>query len=152
MNDENLIPSSKRSLNELREMTRKGGIRSGEVRRAKRTARQLAQLMLSCAAPDKMREQILRVFPEIDAKEIDIKAALLAKKIQNGLNGKSSDIDSILEIAGEMPDKKQQIDLVSSNKSMSPTQPDLTHLSYKELSELVRMRVEQKRQERESIG
>lgn len=36
-NEQNLIPNSERSPEELREQTRKGGIRSGEVRREKAT-------------------------------------------------------------------------------------------------------------------
>lgn len=42
MNDENLIPCTMRSKNEAREMSRRGGIKSGEVRRQKRDARELA--------------------------------------------------------------------------------------------------------------
>ena len=34
-NEQNLVPNSERSPNELREQTKKGGIRSGEVRREK---------------------------------------------------------------------------------------------------------------------
>lgn len=42
-NEKNLIPNSQRTPEELREMTRKGGIRSGEVRRAKKTFRELIE-------------------------------------------------------------------------------------------------------------
>ena len=38
-NDENLIPNSERTPNELREMTSKGGKKSGESRRRKRDMR-----------------------------------------------------------------------------------------------------------------
>lgn len=45
MNDENLIPNSERSPSELREMGRKGGIRSGEVRRQDKRIRENAELL-----------------------------------------------------------------------------------------------------------
>lgn len=45
-NSDNLIPNSKRSPEELREMTRKGGIASGEARRAKRDMRERMKIML----------------------------------------------------------------------------------------------------------
>ena len=45
-NIDNLIPNSKRSPEELREMTRKGGIASGEARRAKRDMRERMKMML----------------------------------------------------------------------------------------------------------
>lgn len=45
MNDENLIPNSERSPSELREMGRKGGIKSGESRRRKKRLREKAALL-----------------------------------------------------------------------------------------------------------
>lgn len=45
MNEDNLIPNSERSPSELREMGRKGGIRSGEVRRQNRRIRESAELL-----------------------------------------------------------------------------------------------------------
>lgn len=45
MNDNNLIPNSERSPSELREMGRKGGIRSGESRRRKKRLRESAALL-----------------------------------------------------------------------------------------------------------
>lgn len=45
-NADNLIPNSKRSPEELREMTRKGGIASGKARRAKRDMRERMKMML----------------------------------------------------------------------------------------------------------
>ena len=45
MNDENLIPNSERSPSELREMGRKGGIRSGEVRSQDKRIRENAELL-----------------------------------------------------------------------------------------------------------
>ena len=47
----NLIPNSERSPEELREMGRKGGIKSGEARRKKRdqekTVRMLSQILMN---------------------------------------------------------------------------------------------------------
>ena len=45
MNEDNLIPNSERSPSELREMGRKGGIRSGEVRRQNKRIRENAELL-----------------------------------------------------------------------------------------------------------
>jgi len=46
MNDENLIPNSRRSPTEVRENGAKGGIASGEARRRKRAFRELIEDML----------------------------------------------------------------------------------------------------------
>lgn len=45
MNEKNLIPNSERSPEELREMGRKGGIKSGEARRKKAWARKTAEII-----------------------------------------------------------------------------------------------------------
>ena len=47
MNDENLIPVTKRSEKEAREMSRKGGINSGKARRQKKTFKELFEIALS---------------------------------------------------------------------------------------------------------
>lgn len=46
LNEKNLIPNSERTPKELQEMTRKGGIKSGEARRRRRTLREELLLML----------------------------------------------------------------------------------------------------------
>lgn len=47
MNDQNLIPNSERTREELQEMGRKGGIKSGESRRRKRELQQLAKIFFA---------------------------------------------------------------------------------------------------------
>lgn len=58
----NLIPNSERSPEELREMGRKGGIKSGEARRKKRDQEKTAQIL----------SQILMNSPELKARMKEI--------------------------------------------------------------------------------
>ena len=44
-NEQNLVPANKRTESELRAMTQKGGIASGEARRKKKTLRELAEML-----------------------------------------------------------------------------------------------------------
>ena len=64
----NLIPNSERSPEELREMGRKGGIKSGEARRKKRDQEKTAQML----------SQILMNSPELKARMKEI-AELMGK-------------------------------------------------------------------------
>lgn len=68
MNDNNLIPNSERSPRELREMGRKGGIKSGESRRRKKQAREAAEIMartfLESEAGKKMIEDLGKMLPK----------------------------------------------------------------------------------------
>lgn len=47
MNEQNLIPNSQRTPEELREMGRKGGIKSGETRRRNRELRKIARCIMA---------------------------------------------------------------------------------------------------------
>ena len=59
----NLIPNSERSPEELQEMGRKGGIKSGEVRRKKRDQEKTVKMM----------HQILVESPEFKARMEELK-------------------------------------------------------------------------------
>jgi hypothetical protein len=59
-NEKNLKKNSERTPSELREMTRKGGIKSGEARRNKKTMREALEILMfdvevDEAAKDKLR-------------------------------------------------------------------------------------------------
>ena len=68
-NEQNLIPNSKRTPSELREITRKGGIKSGEARRAIKTFKQAFEENLD---EDKIKTLITAMYDK--AKKGDTKA------------------------------------------------------------------------------
>lgn len=69
-NEQNLIPASMRSKEEARENSRKGGIRSGEVRREKAKMKSAVKLLFSLPVKDpKIKEQVKAL--GIDEKDID---------------------------------------------------------------------------------
>lgn len=59
MNSQNLIPNNERSPEELREMGRKGGIKSGESRRRRRELQRAARFWLEVF--DQMEQQGISV-------------------------------------------------------------------------------------------
>lgn len=84
-NEQNLIPNSKRTPSELREMTRKAGIASGEARRARKT----------------LKETLLMMLEEGDTQN-NITLALL----QKALNGDTKAYEVIRDTVGEKPTDK----------------------------------------------
>ena len=69
-NEQNLIPNSERSPKEVRENGKKGGIRSGEVRREKAKMKSAVKLLFSLPVKDpKIKEQVKAL--GIDDKDID---------------------------------------------------------------------------------
>ena len=84
-NEQNLIPNSKRTPSELREMTRKAGIASGEARRARKT----------------LKETLLMMLEEGNTQD-NITLALL----QKALNGDTKAYEVIRDTVGEKPTDK----------------------------------------------
>lgn len=99
MNDENLIPVSKRTKSEAREISSKGGKKSGESRRRKKTMKQVMDMLLEMPAntPDdwELLANLGLNFDEIDEDTVNnilvVNAALLK-------NAKQGDVASIKEL------------------------------------------------------
>ena len=94
MNDENLIPYNKRSKNEAREDGRKGGIKSGETRRRKKTFKELFDIALNM----KNKET---------GEKNDV--AITAAMIRKALLGDVKAFETIRDTVGEKPVEKQEI-------------------------------------------
>ena len=98
MNEKNLIPNSKRSPSEVRKNGRKGGIKSGEVRREQKTYRDMAKAMLSATITD---ENILNELKSYGLSETDVKAYTLLGMIKASGNGSHNAFDRLMELIGE---------------------------------------------------
>ena len=98
MNDKNLIPNSERSPKEVRENGRKGGIKSGQVRREQKTYREMAKAMLSAQITDpKMLEEMAKYGIE----GTDLKSYTLLGMIKASAEGSHNAFDRLLELTGE---------------------------------------------------
>jgi hypothetical protein len=98
VNEKNLIPNSERSPSEVRENGRKGGIKSGEVRREQKTYRDMAKAMLSATITD---ENILNELKAYGLSETDVKAYTLLGMIKASGNGSHNAFDRLMELIGE---------------------------------------------------
>lgn len=98
MNDENLIPLNKRTKSEKREIAKKGGKRSGEVRREQKTYREMARAMLSATITD---ENMLNELKAYGLTETDIKTYTLLGMIKASANGSHNAFDRLMELTGE---------------------------------------------------
>ena len=85
-NEDNLIPTNRRSKEEARELGRKGGIKSGERRREKRAMRELLEIALStkCVKGDASNKeeaaaQLAKKMAEGDLKAIEVGLKVLGE-------------------------------------------------------------------------
>lgn len=101
----NLIPFSERPEEEVREMRRKGGLKSGEVRRNRKTFREQLKSMLSCNIPKdsplyrKMKQQMKAIGIKGDPTVQDI--TLLGQLMKSAKDTKAAEF--LRDTIGEKP-------------------------------------------------
>jgi len=100
------------------EMGKIGGKRSGETKRRKKLFRELAEGMLAQKAPEKIREKIKSIFPEISEKDLTAKTALLVSVYKKALNGDLEAFKTLRDTIGEKPVEKIQSENVNVNTSL----------------------------------
>ena len=124
MNENNLIPNSERTPQELREMTRKGGIASGEARRRKKTAREFAEAALNAEVTDKGT-----------GKKIVVKDVIIQKLIQRAIQEQDlNTVKYLFELINESPTPKIEVTGRDGERLFDNTKP----MSRKEAAELLK--------------
>ena len=100
---ENLIDAAHRTEDELREMTRKGGIASGEARRRKKTMREaLEMLMYQTELPEAMKER-LRAEGIEDNEHMNHQMMITRSLIAKAEAGDVQAYNAICAMIGEKP-------------------------------------------------
>lgn len=132
-NEKNLIPLSERTKSEQREITSKGGKKSGEVRRRKKSMKQVMDMLLQMPANTPADWQML-IDMGIDTNDLDketvnnllvVNAALLAK-------AKTGDVNSIKELRSIIQDDvyinhKMKIEKVRLKLEQQKNEPTLSN-------------------------
>ena len=106
---ENLIPANLRTKEELREITRKGGIKSGETRRRKKM---MADIVKHQVYEMELPEVLARSLQEqgIDANEWNHANVMVRSMIARAESGDVSAYNTILAMLGEKPKEKVEMD------------------------------------------
>lgn len=115
-NEENLIPNSERSPNEVRENGRKGGVNSGVARRRKRSLKEAADLFLSLPVADKKQwNKIAR--QGVDPEDVDNQMAIIVGLSMKAAKGDSKAAKVLFDLLGEdasaPPESKREEDALS---------------------------------------
>ena len=115
-NEQNLIPNSERSPNEVRENGRKGGINSGVARRRKKSLKEAADLFLSLPVSDtKSWNKIAK--QGVDPEDIDNQMAIIVGLSLKAAKGDSKAAKVLFDLLGEdasaPPESKREEDALS---------------------------------------
>nr|DAQ97324.1 MAG TPA: terminase large subunit [Caudoviricetes sp.] len=90
-NEKNLIPNSERTPSELREITKKGGIKSGEVRRQKKTLSELAKMIAENPAPAAAKKKLTKM--GISDEDANNNACIVAAVYDKAIKGNMRAVD-----------------------------------------------------------
>lgn len=90
-NEKNLIPNSERTPSELREITKKGGIKSGEVRRQKKTLSELAKMIAENPAPAAAKKKLTKM--GISDEDANNNACIVAAVYDKATKGNMQAVD-----------------------------------------------------------
>ena len=105
--EDNLIPMSERSKDEARELGRKGGIRSGEIRKQKadlrKRLRELVAMPLRAGDIDE-----IETLADAKNANLSISDALLAKLVVMALNGNIKAMNTLMGMLGNDPTEPQE--------------------------------------------
>lgn len=99
MNEQNLIPFTERSESEVRELNSKGGKKSGETRRRKKTMKQQLEMLLALPACDNDKAELDAL--GIDAEEADNSMVILKGLFLKAASGDVSAVKEIRNILGK---------------------------------------------------
>lgn len=119
MAKKDLIPFNKLTEDEQKELASKGGKKSGEVRKAKKTFKEIAEQLLNCDAPENIKKKIKQVAPDLSDAQIDVRLAIMQKQIIKALNGDNKSFELVRDTVGEKPIEKHEL--------VTPAQKEQVH-------------------------
>lgn len=116
---------------ERAEMGRKGGIASGEARRRKREAKNIVEVFLTMPIKKGKLADIegIKNFMELKGKNITVDEAMHLQLVQRALKGDLKAIEMVLNLCGEKPAEKVQIDANVKNPLADLTVEELRKLA-----------------------
>ena len=99
-NEQNLIPNSERTPEELREITSRGGKASGAARLRKRSLKEAADLYLSLPVADRRRwNRIAR--RGVDPSDVDNQMAMIIGLVEAATDGDARAAKVVVDLIGE---------------------------------------------------
>ena len=127
---ENLKPC--RTTEEARERGRKGGINSGKRKKEKKKLKEIAEMLLDMKAPDDIIAKFEQLYPDLDAKEMTHRLAIVQRLILNALAGDNKAFELLRDQIGEKP--KEEI--VNTNQNINITDEKVINAVLKKIKDL----------------
>lgn len=122
----NLKPVNTRTKEEARKISQKGGIASGKARKAKKDAKEAAQMVLYETLISTKGKQALKAQGiELNTKEeVYGMAGLMAGLLAQGMKGNAKSAKLLLEVAGVFEEETEEIEENTTGVVMIPKRGD----------------------------
>ena len=106
---DNLVSFADRSTEEVREIAARGGRKSGETRRKRRTAKEIARTILQTDLSAEQVEEVLDGARGLIGDDASAYSVMIAKMVQEGLRGNVQAFTAVRDTAGDKPTDKQEV-------------------------------------------
>lgn len=112
---ENLKPPT--STSEARKRGKKGGIKSGKVRKEKKAMKETAEMVLALTLKDGTITDLadIQSMAAANGKNITVQDAIILKQAQKALNGDIRAAEFIRDTSGNRPTNEQRMDVAVDN-------------------------------------
>lgn len=100
-NEENLVPMSQRTKEEVREFASKGGKASGEARRRKRDAKSAARLILNLPVQEALEKNLKAM--GLNETDYTNMVAIMARAFTKAMTGDIGAMQFLINMAGSSP-------------------------------------------------
>lgn len=118
-NEKNLKPIKKGQLSkeEAKRRGKKGGIKSGQVRKEIKTCREILLMMSNYTPNEDTVENLRKIFPGLEEKYLTYKTVMTLKQLEKALRGDTEAFKVCRDTMGEKPtDKVEQRTELEVNK------------------------------------
>ena len=115
----NLKPKAAYTKEEAKKYGSKGGKKTQKKKKAVKLFKEIAEDLFSMAAPEEVKKQIKKFFPEVDEETLNAKAAMLFKVYSKALSGDLNAFQLMRDTIGEKPVEKTET--VNKNTNVNTT-------------------------------
>lgn len=105
------------SVDEARKKGRKGGIKSGKVRKEKKAMKETAEMILELTLKDGVVTDIKEIqsLAALNGKNITVQEAIILKQAQKALKGDRGAAEFMRDTSGNRPTNEQRMDVAVDN-------------------------------------
>lgn len=119
-NEQNLIPWGQRTESEQREYAKKGGQKSGEVRRRNKAMKETMKMLLSLEMPESDGKEMLREIG-IEDEDLTVQTQILMQQAQKAMRGNLDSAKFVRDTSGEYIGAEEEKEEVEHYKVSIPS-------------------------------